>query len=63
LFLVISILKGLRIIFTDGSRLIYRLSGTGSSGATVRVYIENYVNDPNQYGKDPQVFLFLTPKL
>lgn len=48
-------LKGLRVIFTDGSRLIYRLSGTGSSGATVRVYIENYINDSNEYTKDPQV--------
>ncbi|CAO1374014.1 unnamed protein product [Diamesa serratosioi] len=34
--------QGLRIIFEDGSRIIFRLSGTGSSGATVRMYIEAY---------------------
>ena len=32
----------MRIIFEDGSRIILRLSGTGSSGATVRMYIEAY---------------------
>lgn len=37
--------QGIRILFSDGSRLIYRLSGTGSSGATVRVYIECYEKD------------------
>lgn len=34
--------QGLRIIFEDGSRIVLRLSGTGSSGATVRMYIEAY---------------------
>ncbi|ENN77623.1 phosphoglucomutase [Dendroctonus ponderosae] len=34
--------QGIRILFDDGSRLIYRLSGTGSSGATIRIYIECY---------------------
>lgn len=34
--------QGIRILFEDGSRLIYRLSGTGSTGATIRVYIECY---------------------
>ena len=34
--------QGLRVIFEDGSRIILRLSGTGSSGATVRLYIEAY---------------------
>ncbi|XP_057664121.1 phosphoglucomutase [Diorhabda carinulata] len=34
--------QGIRILFDDGSRLIYRLSGTGSSGATIRVYIDSY---------------------
>jgi phosphoglucomutase len=32
----------LRIIFSDGSRIIYRLSGTGSSGATIRIYFDMY---------------------
>lgn len=35
-------LQGLRIIFSDGSRIIYRLSGTSSDGATVRIYIDSY---------------------
>jgi phosphoglucomutase len=34
--------QGLRFIFKDGSRVIFRLSGTGSSGATIRVYFEKY---------------------
>ncbi|KAF9788786.1 hypothetical protein SFRURICE_018362 [Spodoptera frugiperda] len=34
--------SGLRIIFEDGSRIVLRLSGTGSSGATVRLYIDSY---------------------
>lgn len=34
--------NGLIIRFTDGSRIVYRLSGTGSSGATIRVYLERY---------------------
>ncbi|XP_039273178.2 phosphoglucomutase-1-like [Styela clava] len=35
--------QGIRIIFSDGSRLIYRLSGTGSSGATIRMYVDSYI--------------------
>ncbi|KAJ2778859.1 hypothetical protein H4R18_004346, partial [Coemansia javaensis] len=34
--------QGLRIVFEDSSRIIFRLSGTGSQGATVRIYIERY---------------------
>ncbi len=34
--------NGLIIYFTDGSRIVYRLSGTGSSGATIRVYLERF---------------------
>lgn len=37
--------QGIRILFNDGSRLVYRLSGTGSSGATIRVYIDSYEKD------------------
>lgn len=47
--------QGLRIVFADGSRLIFRLSGTGSSGATIRLYIESYENDSVKYGLDAQV--------
>jgi len=34
--------QGLRIVFTNGSRIIYRLSGTGGRGATIRVYLDSY---------------------
>jgi len=34
--------QGLRLLFADGSRIVYRLSGTGTAGATLRVYIERY---------------------
>merc|ERR1712012_188622 len=37
--------QGIRIIFEDGSRIIFRLSGTGVAGATVRLYLEKY-EDP-----------------
>lgn len=40
----VSTKQGLRIIFEDGSRIVIRLSGTGSSGATVRLYIDSYEN-------------------
>ena len=36
--------NGLVIYFTDGSRIVYRLSGTGSSGATIRVYLERFAD-------------------
>ena len=40
--------QGIRILFEDGSRVVYRLSGTGTAGATLRVYIERYERDPVQ---------------
>ncbi|BDA44970.1 Phosphoglucomutase, chloroplastic [Coccomyxa sp. Obi] len=46
--------QGLRFVFTDGSRIIFRLSGTGSSGATVRLYIEQYSSDVSTHGMDAQ---------
>eukprot|EP00897_Mesotaenium_endlicherianum_P010385 jgi/Mesen1/9375/ME000610S08691 len=46
--------QGVRFFFEDGSRLIFRLSGTGSVGATIRVYIEQYVSDPAKIGGDAQ---------
>ncbi|XP_006634914.1 phosphoglucomutase-1 isoform X2 [Lepisosteus oculatus] len=49
--------QGLRIIFSDGSRVIFRLSGTGSAGATVRLYIDSYEKDPQKIYQDPQVML------
>ena len=38
--------QGIRIVMTDGSRIVYRLSGTGTEGATLRVYLERYEADP-----------------
>ncbi|GMK59674.1 hypothetical protein CspeluHIS016_0802800 [Cutaneotrichosporon spelunceum] len=49
--------QGLYIKFTDGSRVIFRLSGTGSSGATVRLYVEKYSRNEAEYGEDAQVGL------
>nr|XP_033771868.1 phosphoglucomutase-1 [Geotrypetes seraphini] len=49
--------QGLRLIFVDGSRIIFRLSGTGSAGATVRLYIDSYEKDPCKIYEDPQVML------
>ncbi|MFT7234690.1 MAG: phosphoglucomutase [Methylophagaceae bacterium] len=53
----ISEKQGLRIGFDDGARLIYRLSGTGTEGATLRVYIESYQADLAQLNLDTQVAL------
>jgi phosphoglucomutase len=46
--------QGIRVVFTDGSRIVYRLSGTGTEGATLRVYIERYEPDAAKHGADPQ---------
>ena len=42
--------QGIRVLFSDGSRVVYRLSGTAGSGATIRVYIERYESDPAHLG-------------
>ncbi|HXK56137.1 MAG TPA: alpha-D-glucose phosphate-specific phosphoglucomutase, partial [Gammaproteobacteria bacterium] len=44
--------QGIRIGFTDGSRIVYRLSGTGTVGATLRVYLESYEPDPEKQERD-----------
>lgn len=46
--------QGIRIGFEDGARIVYRLSGTGTAGATLRVYIERYEPDPAKHGADTQ---------
>lgn len=46
--------QGVRIGFTDGSRIVFRLSGTGTKGATLRVYLESYQPDASQHHLDPQ---------
>ena len=38
--------------WADGSRFVYRLSGTGSSGATIRIYLERYSSDPSMNVED-----------
>jgi len=44
--------QGIRIGFTDGSRIVYRLSGTGTEGATLRVYLEAYEPDPEKQNRE-----------
>ena len=46
--------QGLRIFFEGGSRVVFRLSGTGTSGATIRVYIERAEDDPSRLDLDTQ---------
>ncbi len=46
--------QGIRIGFTDGSRIVFRLSGTGTQGATLRVYIESYEPDETKHNLDTQ---------
>ncbi|KAH7570927.1 hypothetical protein ACOSQ2_019810 [Xanthoceras sorbifolium] len=46
--------QGIRYLFEDGSRLVFRLSGTGSEGATIRLYIEQYEKDSSKIGRDSQ---------
>lgn len=46
--------QGVRVGFTDGSRIVFRLSGTGTQGATVRVYLESYEQDASKHDLDPQ---------
>jgi len=53
----ISCNQGIRIVFNDGARLIFRLSGTGTQGATVRLYFEKYEQDFIQHDKDTQIVL------
>lgn len=49
--------QGLRILLNDGSRVVLRLSGTGTKGATLRVYLESYVPTTGDLAQDPQVAL------
>jgi phosphoglucomutase len=49
--------QGIRLIFENGSRIIYRLSGTGTVGATLRVYIEKYEADNAKHNIETQAAL------
>jgi len=44
--------QGIRFLFTDGSRIIFRLSGTGSTGATIRLYLEQYESDESKFQQE-----------
>ena len=44
--------QGIRIGFTDGSRIIFRLSGTGTVGATLRLYLERYESNPDHHNQE-----------
>jgi phosphoglucomutase len=49
--------QGVRIIFTDGSRIVFRLSGTGTGGATLRIYLESFEPDVSKHHLDAQQLL------
>ncbi len=49
--------QGIRVMFEGGSRVVFRLSGTGTSGATLRVYIERYESDPEKLAEETQAAL------
>jgi phosphoglucomutase len=49
--------QGIRIGFEDGSRIVFRLSGTGTEGATLRVYLERFEPDASKHAIDTQVAL------
>jgi phosphoglucomutase len=49
--------QGLRVFFDGGSRIVFRLSGTGTEGATLRIYLERFEADVAQHGVDTQVAL------
>lgn len=46
--------QGIRILFKGGSRVVFRLSGTGTAGATLRVYVERYEPDAARHGIETQ---------
>jgi phosphoglucomutase len=49
--------QGIRILFTDGSRIVFRLSGTGTEGATLRIYLEAFEPNVANHHLDAQVAL------
>jgi phosphoglucomutase len=49
--------QGIRVLFEGGARIVYRLSGTGTEGATLRVYLETYEPDPARHDRDTQATL------
>ena len=55
--------QGVRILLEGGSRVVFRLSGTGTEGATLRLYLERYVADPDQHNAPTQTALAPLVKL
>jgi phosphoglucomutase len=53
----VSTRQGVRLLFAGGARIVYRLSGTGTAGATLRVYLERFEPDPARHDQDPQTAL------
>lgn len=49
--------KSIRLFFGDAARIVYRMSGTGTGGATLRDYLERFEPDPSRHGQDLQVVL------
>lgn len=49
--------QGIRVVMDDGSRFVLRLSGTGTEGATIRLYLERFVPGPGGLAEDPQAAL------
>jgi phosphoglucomutase len=49
--------QGIRILLQGGSRIVYRLSGTGTAGATLRVYLERFEPEPERHGEETQAAL------
>ncbi len=49
--------QGIRVLFDDGARIVFRLSGTGTEGATLRVYLECYEPDPERHDIETQTAL------
>ena len=49
--------QGLRLLFEDGARIVFRLSGTGTEGATLRIYLEAFEPDPAYQDRDTQQVL------
>ncbi len=59
----VSTHQGIRLLFAGGARIVYRLSGTGTAGATLRVYLERFEPDPARHDQDPQAALAALIKL
>ena len=53
----VSVHQGIRVMYEDGSRVVFRLSGTGTAGATLRVYIERFEPDPARHDEDTGAML------